>query len=66
MIDDVYALLSWLEELSLDAHNKANSPYIPKRGCAGVTGYERHGYKMQKEAYDRVITYVKTMGKRSK
>jgi len=55
MIDDTYALLNWLEDLSLKAHNKENN---------AVTEHGKHGYKMQKEAYVRVINYIKTMGKR--
>ena len=55
MIDDTFALLKWLEGLSLDAHNNANRK---------IANCERDAYKKRKEAYDRVINYVKTMGKK--
>jgi hypothetical protein len=55
MIDDVYALLTWLEDQSLECHNK--------KGKKGLTLIDDHGYFMQEQAYNRVIYYIKTMGK---
>ena len=54
MIDDTYALLHWLEALSLKAHNNAER---------AVTEHGSDVYQAQEKAYNRVIAYVKTMGK---
>jgi hypothetical protein len=55
MIDDTYALLKWLEDLYLKAHNHAEN---------SVTEYGKQAYTKEKEAYNRVINYIKTMGKK--
>lgn len=52
MIDDTYALLTWLEDLSLKAHNKSER---------AATDFGKMGYLKEKEAYNRVINYIKTM-----
>ena len=51
---DEYALIAWLREQAMEAHNKANV----KPRTKGSSESERHGYYMEEKAYNKVIAHL--------